>query len=294
MRLIVHAGLHKTGSTYLQHIMNDHHYALRSVGVWYERQDGYPAHHFAAWAMLRGDMSPLELMIADAARAGCHTVILSSEDLEGALFDGVSATAIERTAAASGVRQVEWHVCLRDPGEAFSSLYAQLQYHVFADPASMLAEVLRDGMLMIIDPMRGAPGTPFWGFAFDHEHYLAAFEDQHELIVHDFRDADPFPGWGVLEAAGVLHLIERLPGAEARNARLDGDQVRAAYADQILRWLPNEQHRAALQPLLDQQLAVQAAAVPAYGAVVSARYVSSMEAAIARWGDQATGQRAAA
>jgi hypothetical protein len=294
MRLIVHAGLHKTGSTYLQHIINDHHDALRGAGVWYERQEGYPAHHFAAWAMLRGDMSPIERMIGDAARAGCHTVILSSEDFEGALFDGVTAPAVERAAAALGVSRVEWHVCLRDPGEAFSSLYAQLQYHVFANPASMLWEVLRDGMLMIIDPLRGAPGTPFWGFAFDHEHYLAAFEDQHELVVHDFRDADPFPGRGVLEAAGVLHLIERLPGAEARNARLGGDQVRAAYADQILRWLPEEQHRAALQPLLDQQLAVHAAAVPAYAAAVSARYAPSMEAAIARWGHSATGQRAAA
>ncbi|HEV2570018.1 hypothetical protein [Sphingomonas sp.] len=284
MRLIVHAGLHKTGSTYLQHIMNDHHAELRAAGVWYERQDGYPAHHFAAWAMLRGDMAPLERMIREAAQSGCGTVILSSEDLEGALFDGVTAAGIERAAAAMGVESVEWHVCLRDPGEAFSSLYAQLQYHVFADPASMLWEVLRDGMLMIIDPLRGAPGTPFWCFAFDHERYLGAFEDQHELIAHDFRDTDPFPGWGVLDAAGVLDVVHRLPGADARNARLGPDQVRAAYAEQILQWLPDAHHRAALQPVLDQQLELHAAAVPAYAALVSARFAPSMEAAMARFG----------
>ena len=51
MRLIVHMGLHKTGSTYLQHIMNDHHEVFLSEGVYYEKQSGYPAHHFAAWDM---------------------------------------------------------------------------------------------------------------------------------------------------------------------------------------------------------------------------------------------------
>src|SRR3546814_8844165 len=60
MRLIVHMGLHKTGSTYLQHIFNDNHEALLGRGVYYQKQPGYPAHHFGAWDILRGDTSRSE------------------------------------------------------------------------------------------------------------------------------------------------------------------------------------------------------------------------------------------
>jgi hypothetical protein len=266
--------------------MNDNHEALREAGIWYEKQPGYPAHHFAAWDILRGDTSSVTRMVSDASAAGCHTIILSSEDLEGAIFDGCSAEAIAHAAIEAGVGQIEWHLAVRDSGEYFASLYAQLQHHVFADPGTMLWEALREGMIMILDPCRGEGGTPFWCYCFDPGRYVTAFAERTGLPVflHDFRDADPFPGWGILDAAGALGAIRTLPGAEARNARMTADDVRQGYAGQILKWLDDESARDRLRPILDAQLVQHATAVDAYASAVRLRFAESTAAALARFG----------
>lgn len=286
MRLIVHLGLHKTGSTYLQHVMNDNHAALAARGVYYEHQPGYPAHHFAAWDILRGDAAPLARMIGEARRRDCHTVILSSEDLEGAMFDHAAAATIEAAAEDAGAGTVEWHLCVRDPGAVFASLYAQLQHHVYADPVAMLGEVLRDGMMMVLEPTPGEPGTPFWCFSFDHHRYISAFAEQTRspVFVHDYRDADPFPGWGVLDRAGALDAIARLPGAQARNARLRLDAVCKGYAGQLLRLLPSEIERQTLEPLILDHVRRGAMAIDHYAGAVRERFAGTVEAALAKFG----------
>lgn len=133
MRLLVHMGLHKTGSTYLQHILNDNHEALKARGIYYSPQEGYPAHHHAAWAMLGNDMMPLIRMVADARSARCDTLILSSEDLEGLLLNPGLARSIAKAAEDLRIDHLSWHICLREPGAYFESLFAQLQHHVYAD-----------------------------------------------------------------------------------------------------------------------------------------------------------------
>jgi hypothetical protein len=286
MRLIVHAGLHKTGSTYLQHIMNDNHKALLSRGVYYEKQAGYPAHHFAAWDVLRGDTSALARMIGTARQSQCHSVIFSSEDLEGVIFDRNAAISIEETALAAGVDAIEWHMSVRDPGEYFGSLYAQLQHHIYADATAMLCEVAREGMMMVIDPHRGQTGTPFWCFCFDHMRYISAFAEQtrHAVILHDFRDAQPFPGWGILEAAGVLDAIGELPSQEARNSRMTDEDVCSGYCDQVLRLLPAGEQRRLVLPIVQEHVRRNLASVERYAEVVSGQFAMSMAAALDAFG----------
>ncbi len=286
MRLIVHAGLHKTGSTYLQHIMNDNHRALLAQGVYYEQQPGYPAHHFAAWDLLRGDDAALGRMVAAARGHGCHTVILSSEDLEGVIFDPSAAGTIEAAALAAGVDAIEWHMCLRDPGETFASLYSQLQHHVFADPTALLYEALRDGLIMIIDPLRGEQGTPFWCFCLDHMRYLSLFAERtaHPLYVHDFRSMTPYPGWGVLDAAGGLAAIETLPGDGARNSRLSDAEIRDGYCNRILSALPSEDHRVRVAPLVREHARRGLSAVRRYADVIGEHFGPSTSEALARFG----------
>lgn len=288
MRLIVHMGLHKTGSTYLQHIFNDNHEALLGRGVYYQKQPGYPAHHFAAWDILRGDTSAIETMVGEARIAGCHTIILSSEDLEGAIFDRGTAASIEAAALASGVEGIEWHICVRDPGEYFASLYAQLQHHVFADPLAMLCEVLRDGMMMILDPSPGERATPYWCYCFDHGRYISAFAagTEHPVILHDFKDREPFPGWRILDRIGALDAISRLPGREGRNDRLEADAVRAGYRDRILNLVTDEARRRKLLPLIDAQLRSSGESVACYAEIVGDQFADSMAAALAEFGER--------
>jgi hypothetical protein len=286
MRLIVHAGLHKTGSTYLQHVMNDNHAALLRAGVYYERQAGYPAHHFAAWDILRGDTAPIARMAAAARAHDCHTLILSSEDLEGAIFDQAAAEAIEARAWAEGIDRIEWHFCLRDPGETFASLYSQLQHHVFADPTQLFYDGLREGMIMILDPLRGQPGTPYWCFCLDQMRYLQGFAERtgHSIHVHDFRDMTPYPGWRILEAAGALGAIERLPGEEAKNSRLTDAAIRDGYCEQLLSILDSDQHRARLTPLVRDLSRRNLKAVRDYAEVISERFRASTAEALNAFG----------
>ena len=161
MKLIVHIGLHKTASTYFQHVLNDNHAAFARHGLWYEQQAGYPAHHHAAWQLLTGNGAPLAAMIAHAQAAQCDALLLSSEDLEAALHDPRPIDTILATARAMGIDDIEWHTVLRDPGQCFASLYAQLQHHIYADATQLFYDAMRRGFIHIDQPMPGE-GTPYW------------------------------------------------------------------------------------------------------------------------------------
>src|SRR5258706_3853942 len=242
MRLIIHLGFHKTASTHLQHLLNGNAGALADRGIWYQHQAGYPAHHFAAWALMLGDAIQLEVMIRNAAAHNCHSVILSSEDLEAVPFNPQITALIEITAARLGVTEIEWHIVLREPGAYFSSLLAQLQHHVYGDSLVMLTEVMRKGMLFIADPLAGAAGTPYWFYCFDHYRHIAALaaNTQHPVIVHDYADADPYPGWRLLDRPGALDAIVALPDGEDMNRRLASPGRRLG--------LPSTRRRGARRP----------------------------------------------
>ncbi|WP_126174403.1 hypothetical protein [Altericroceibacterium xinjiangense] len=285
MRLYVHMGLHKTASTYLQHLMNDNHEALLERGVYYQKQAGYPAHHEAAWTMLRGDMAPLTSMLETARQLGCHTTILSSEDLEGIIFDPGTVTAIEDAARAAGVEQIEWHMCLRDAGEYYSSLHAQLQYHVFSGALELFYAVMRDGMVLIPDPLRGGPGTPYWGFCFDHARYISEFAERttHPLIVHDYTDGDPFPAWRMLDRLDALGAIRDLPPASARNARLDAGAVVQGHRERLEDVIPQELLKSKTSAMLRDRIKKDVAIVPDLAAIVSARFAASTAETLAKF-----------
>src|SRR3546814_14327138 len=80
-----------------------------------------------------------------------------------------------------------------------------LQHHVFADPLAMLCEVLRDGMMMILDPSPGERATPYWCYCFDHGRYISAFAagTEHPVILHDFKARETFPGWRILDRVEI-------------------------------------------------------------------------------------------
>jgi hypothetical protein len=280
MRLIVHAGLHKTGATYLQHVMSDNREALLGRGVHYASQAGAPGHDNAAWAILRRDYSALGAMVEAARAAGCDTTILSSQDLESLIFDRAATSGLEAAAAAFGVDRIEWHMCLRDPGDYFTSLHAQLQHHLYTDPAAMLFEILGEGMMLAMD---AAPaGAPFRAYCFDHLRYISAFAAQTAFPVHlhDFADASPFPGWRLLDRIGVLDALRELPGPESRNLRLSEAAVIRGYCDQILRRLPDDPHRDRLRPRLEEQVRRNILMVDDYARSVRELFAPSTKAAL--------------
>ncbi len=284
MKLIIHPGLHKTGSTYLQHVLNDNHAALAGRGVWYQPQEGYPAHHRTAWRTLLGDEQPLVAMIEEARAAKCHTVVLSSEDLEGALYDDRPLHAVDDAANQTEVREIEWHVVLREPGAAFASLFAQLQHHVYADAFQLFYDVIRRGFVHMAAPMPDT-GTPYWYYCFDHLADLGRLHHRAGAVViaHDYAAKTAFPGASMLEHLGVLDAISHLPGPEARNARPSRDSIIRGYVMRVAEAIPSENEQ---QRIIDGFLACLENGldnIETYAAMVGERYSDSHRAALARF-----------
>jgi hypothetical protein len=280
MRLIVHLGLHKTASTNLQHLLHAHRAAVCSRGVFYQASSTSAAHHEVAWRLLGGDPTLLDAMLAEARRQECEDIILSSEDLEGLFFNPAPARLIQESAQRAGA-SVEWHAVLRKPDAYFSSLYAQLQCHVYADALTMFAEIMNKGGLYMHNPAPNWGGTPFWYYSFDHARDLDVFAratGQH-VFAHDYADDQPFPGWRLLQRLGVLDLITQLPDEVGQNRRHPADVVLAGYRARIA-----EAGGGTLKRHVDAAVAVSMASVPHCAQLINERFADSHAQALNRFG----------
>lgn len=85
MRVLIHIGTHKTGSTLIQNVCKSLHADLKKQGVYYP-VEGYSqaGHHELAWALMKGDASTAAQYVEGAVSkaSGCHTLIFSSEEFE--------------------------------------------------------------------------------------------------------------------------------------------------------------------------------------------------------------------
>ncbi|MBR0552843.1 hypothetical protein [Stakelama marina] len=276
MHLIIHMGFHKTGTTWLQHLLNLNHEALVARGIWYEPKDGYPAHHQEAWRLLRGDMGPIAELADHAQAAGCTTILLSSEDLEGVVVNRQIALDIEQAARNAGVETVTWHVTLREPGAYFASLYAQLQHHIYADPLEMFFEVIRKGVLFRPEPLPGQDGTPYWFYCFDYAPLLQAFAaDGHRVMLHDYEDCDPFPAWRMIDGLGALDALTIQPDPSGRNSRLDDAAVAAGYRKRMLHALGSEADYGRISDIVDRHVEIGFDSVDRLAEIVGERFVES-------------------
>ena len=90
-RLVIHVGLHKTGSTSVQSAFHEHRSRLIDRGVFYPRPpagDFPESHSDAAFLLLNGQTPEFEAWLMDAWRqaraAACDVLLLSSEEFSNA------------------------------------------------------------------------------------------------------------------------------------------------------------------------------------------------------------------
>ncbi|MDP2738403.1 MAG: glycosyltransferase family 2 protein [Pseudorhodobacter sp.] len=93
VHLVLHLGMHKTGSTYLQHCLASEAEAMRAAGVLYPqtglaaapfvavRPGGFPGHLGLLTAAMRGRDGPWLRLNREIAQSGCTTVVLSCEGM---------------------------------------------------------------------------------------------------------------------------------------------------------------------------------------------------------------------
>lgn len=84
MKLILHIGTHKTGTTSLQHFCALNRTKLQTFGIFYprNRKSAYVFNHLASQIAFNGEAktrSELEEYVQEAKQAGAHTVIVSGE-----------------------------------------------------------------------------------------------------------------------------------------------------------------------------------------------------------------------
>lgn len=220
MRLVIHAGTHKTASTFLQHVLILNQALLAEQGIYTQSDAMMTGNHGTAWMTLLEDYRHVEAHVREAVRQGHSAALLSSEDFETLIFDPRRARLVEQAARTAGATSIEWTFCLRDPGDYFASILAQLSKLVFVDPLGALATTLRDGRFRATRERKRYP--LYWDFCFDYDTHLAALARDVEgtVTVHDFRAASPFPGHGIIGALGVDTAQLKLPGEKSRNARL--------------------------------------------------------------------------
>lgn len=123
MKLFVHVGPHKTGTSAIQAFLHRNHVALRQRGAWYLGTGGTNNHTLLGHAFLRGDPAApdmLERYIAAAGEANCGTCILSSESFSKRTFD---PTAFLRVLEG---RQATFVAYLRRPHDRLVSVFDQL------------------------------------------------------------------------------------------------------------------------------------------------------------------------
>ena len=138
-RLIVHCGLHKTGTTALQDFLAAQADALRARGVLYPktgRPAGLNGHHNLSWQLSRDRRydpryGTLDTLLAEIAGFD-GTVVVSSEDFESLLADPRHFSPLTTRAAAAGW-QVELVVYLRDPLRYLESVYLEHIKHGCGD-----------------------------------------------------------------------------------------------------------------------------------------------------------------
>jgi hypothetical protein len=294
MRLIVHMGFHKTASTHLQALMNANREALAARGIWYEYHR-FAAHHDIANPLLVSDAAPFEAMLANAREAGCHTAILSSENLEALPFNPGVAELIERSAAAHGVTGIEWHAALREPGAYFESIHSQLSWHTYADGLHMFSEVMKKGVLFLPEPHEGEGATPYWFFCFDYQPFLAGFAAPgRRLLVHDYADRTPYPGWRLIDRLGALDALTEAPEEWGFNHRLTPDRAAKFFRARLRDAAGDAETWRMVRDAVRTNLQANFETVPVYAQAIAARYGDSYRAAIEQFGRWSEDKSAAA
>ena len=148
MRLIIHAGTHKTATTSFQTLCFSKKHALSKKGIFipeftdkakiinFTKSNGIIPksltyqHNCLAWYLQLKNINEVKefLLIAykNATEENCNHILLSAEDLENILIEDCIARNIELIAKEIGFKQIQWIFVKRNPFDYLKSLYSQL------------------------------------------------------------------------------------------------------------------------------------------------------------------------
>ena len=165
MKLLLHAGTHKTATTEFQETCYANHELLSESGLFYpindllsenfgisslSTQKSFKQHSFLQRLAVKNDKSSTFQFFKDsfqqARQLNCPLTLCSGEDLESALIDNSIVTFIEKEAKRAGYDDIEWIFVKRNSFDYYASLYSQLaRQATVCDPLTLLQSIQKHG-----------------------------------------------------------------------------------------------------------------------------------------------------
>ena len=145
MRLVIHCGCHKTGTTAFQTLCSQNRALLNEVGVHYPGEDSLKQHSHLIWRIQAEGVSFLGRRLRAyrvSAGQNCDTVLLSGEDFENVIVDITLALEIEEQAHNAGFDDIVWIVVSRPSFDYAASIYAEMSKHKIVLQQSVIDKAL--------------------------------------------------------------------------------------------------------------------------------------------------------
>jgi glycosyltransferase involved in cell wall biosynthesis len=176
-RLVLHLGLHKTGTTYLQHHLMGHRDRLLKAGILvpmtgfvppdpHLRDGATPGHQGLVAALRTGDPAPWAELNREIAASGAATVVLSCENMLFPTLPGREALLNALANRLEGIRQIRPIALVRRADTRIEAFYRERVAGGIRTGTGGLAAFLVDHLEPLADfpglfgPLESALGVP--------------------------------------------------------------------------------------------------------------------------------------
>lgn len=240
MKLIIHAGLHKTATTSFQQLCRRNPAEVHRCGIHYPNRPEQYQHSWLAWLMQKKKIEEvenfLEVALKQSMEANVAATLISGEDFENMLVDWHEAQALEDIAWQAGFTEIQWTVVTRPSHEYYDSLYSELSKHDFTlDYAKTAEAILNHGQLTAMN------ANYCYRFVFDIQRFLQGFKGAVTGHVEHIQYTDfiqVYPGRKLLQIAGAseeaLTMLGERCTPKPDNARLELNTIENNYIANFL------------------------------------------------------------
>lgn len=239
MRLIIHAGTHKTATTTVQKIFANETELLKNYKIFYPNFEGQMQHSFLAQLMQHDAYKNVQEVLSTAFQkansSGCDRVVLSGENFENFLVDHSLAEVFTSIAVDIGFVDFEYVFVQREPHAYLNSIYAEMSKHNCVINYVDFAEtILRSGFASVL-----ARGYNYF-FVFDVCKFSKKLSEKIncDMRIIDFKNfVTHFSGYPIFENFvndNDLHNLMKKYMNFKENNRQDPELVELRYVANML------------------------------------------------------------
>ena len=247
MKLLLHAGTHKTATTEFQETCSANQELLSKSGLLYPLNNllpenpgisslgkgSYKQHSFLQRLAVKNDKPSVFQFFKDsyhqARELNCPITLCSGEDLESALIDNSIVIFLEKEARRAGYDEIEWIFVKRKSSDYYSSLYSQLaRQAVVCDPLTLLLSIEKHGYYCVTN----AVGVFYYVFDIIErfEQFKACISGCARIVpFENFIENRKFAGSSLLAELIGQNAINSFNIVDSRNESLTDLEREARY-----------------------------------------------------------------